>query len=138
MPTDLYAQQILELWRDPHNFGSLPHPTISVRENNPLCGDDITLQLRIEGTKENARVVDAKFSGHGCAISRASSSLLTDFVKGKTLKDLSTVQTNVVKNLLGVPLSAARIKCAVLPLRALRIGIGEYTGKSLDVQGLYE
>lgn len=120
---DLYAQQILELWRNPRNFGTMENPSASARETNPLCGDEIILQLRIEGKGEDARIVEAKFSGQGCAISRASASLLTDYLKGKTLEEAHGISEEKVKELLGVPISAGRIKCALLPHQALQAAV---------------
>lgn len=115
----LYLEHILEHYKNPRNKGVLATATFSRRSNNPSCGDDITLQARID----NGRVTDAAFDGVGCAISTASASLLTEYIKGKTVDDLRCIGAQDVLDLLGVDVNEARMKCAMLPLKALEKGL---------------
>ena len=109
---DLYRDYILEHYRRPHNFGVLDAPSASYEGSNPLCGDRITLML----TVEDGRIADVAFTGRGCAISQASASLVTDEVRGKTLADAAAMTPDDVLDLLGIEISPARLKCALLSL----------------------
>ena len=114
---DLYRDEILEHYRNPHNFGILEQPTTAKEGANPLCGDRITLML---GIGDDGTVYDVAFTGRGCAISQASASMLTDEIKGKSLDEISHMgQTDVLDNL-GIEISPARMKCAMLSLETLR------------------
>ena len=115
----MYKEQILELYKNPNNFGELPNFTNEHHEFNPLCGDEIIVQLII---KEN-KVKDIKFQGHGCAISIASASLLTDKIKNKDVKEIQKLNFEDVKKLLGIDITYQRIKCATLALEALKRAI---------------
>lgn len=113
---DLYRDYILEHYRHPHNFGVLDGATISQEGANPLCGDRITMQLRVRGG-----VIDGVgFTGRGCAISQASASLLTDEVKGKGVDAAAGMSSRDVLDLLGIDISPARMKCAMLSLETLQ------------------
>lgn len=113
---DLYRDYILEHYRRPHNFGVLDGATNSQEGANPLCGDRITMQLRVRGG-----VLDGVgFTGRGCAISQASASLLTDEVKGKDVEQAASMSTADVLELLGIEISPARMKCALLSLETLQ------------------
>jgi len=113
---DLYRDYILEHYRRPHNFGVLDSATTSQEGANPLCGDRITLQLRVRGG-----VIDGVgFTGRGCAISQASASLLTDEIKGKAVDTASAMTAGDVLDLLGIEISPARMKCALLSLETLQ------------------
>ena len=112
---DLYRDYILEHYRRPHNFGVLDGATISQEGANPLCGDRITLQLRVRDG-----VIDGVgFTGRGCAISQASASLLTDEIKGKQVDAASAMGADTVLDMLGIEISPARMKCAMLSLETL-------------------
>jgi nitrogen fixation NifU-like protein len=114
---DLYRDEILEHYRNPHNFGILESPTTAKEGANPLCGDRITLML---GINEQGTIEDVAFTGRGCAISQASASMLTDEIKGKTLDEIAHLgKANVLENL-GIEISPARMKCAMLSLETLR------------------
>ena len=107
---DLYRDYILEHYRRPHNFGVIDAPTASFEGSNPLCGDRITLQIGI-----NDGVVErVGFTGRGCAISQASASLLTDEIKGKPLAEVTGFRADDLLDLLGIEISPARLKCAML------------------------
>ncbi len=116
-----YQAQILEHYKHPHNRGVLEPATHAARESNPLCGDDISLTLRVDGSE---RIEDVRFEGEGCAISMASASLLTDAVKGKSLAEAKALDRVAVLQGLGVPLSSVREQCALLPLRTLQAALG--------------
>ena len=113
---DLYRDEILEHYRNPHNFGVLESPTAAKEGANPLCGDRITLMLAIN---EEGRVEDVSFTGRGCAISQASASMLTDEIKGKTLDEIAHLGKQNVLDNLGIEISPARMKCAMLSLETL-------------------
>lgn len=114
-----YRENIMDHYRNPRYKGRLDAPTVSHEDLNPLCGDMIHLDLRIaDGT-----LADARFEGHGCAISQAAASLLLEDVVGKRLDDLRAYSRDDLFELLGVPLSPARMKCALLPLGVLRAGL---------------
>ena len=113
---DLYRDYILEHYRRPHNFGVIEEPSASFEGSNPLCGDRITLQVGVrDGTLERVG-----FTGRGCAISQASASLLTDEIKGKPLDEVASVRADDVLELLGIEISPARIKCAMLSYDTLQ------------------
>jgi nitrogen fixation NifU-like protein len=114
---DLYRDEILEHYRHPHNFGTLEHPDVSQDGSNPLCGDRITLQLAID---EDGVIRQVAFSGRGCAISQASASMLTDRVRGLALPDVAKIGRQDVLDDLGIEISPARLKCALLSIDTLR------------------
>src|SRR5436190_8911951 len=118
---DLYRDYILEHYRRPHNFGVIESPTASFEGSNPLCGDRITLQLGID----HGVVERVGFTGRGCAISQASASLLTDEIKGKPLPQVAAMRGDDVLDLLGIDISPARLKCAMLSLDTLHEALGD-------------
>jgi nitrogen fixation NifU-like protein len=125
---DLYRDYILEHYRHPHNFGTMEDATASYEGANPLCGDRITLQLRVKDG-----VLDGvAFTGRGCAISQASASLLTDEVKGKPIDEAAKLSSSDVLDLLGIDISPARMKCALLSLDTLQHALGEDAGAASD------
>ncbi len=113
---DLYRDYILDHYKNPRNFGELPDATNRYSDNNPLCGDELTIALKVAGD----RVEDVKFTGKGCAISQASASMLTEQVKGKTLDEIKAIDREAVLENLGITISPARIKCAMLSLKTLK------------------
>jgi nitrogen fixation NifU-like protein len=118
---DLYRDYILEHYRRPHNFGVIDEPTASFEGSNPLCGDRITMQLGVE----NGIVERVGFTGRGCAISQASASLLTDEVKGKPIADVAAFRADDLLDLLGIDISPARLKCAMLSHETLQKALAE-------------
>jgi len=124
-PYALYQAQILEHYKHPKNRGVLDPATHVGSESNPLCGDSISLTLRVDGSD---RVEDVRFDGEGCAVSMASASILTEQVKGKTLAEVRALDREAVLKNLGVPLSAVREQCALLSLHVLRRALGEPKG----------
>ena len=121
---DLYRDYILEHYRRPHNFGVLESPSASFEGANPLCGDRITMQLGIR----DGKVAEVAFTGRGCAISQASASLLTDEVKGMTVEQAAAFRADDLLDLLGIDISPARLKCAMLSLDTLEHALGEVEG----------
>ncbi len=118
---DLYRDYILAHYRRPHNFGVIDAPTASIEGSNPLCGDRITLQLGVT----NGVVDRVGFTGRGCAISQASASLLTDEIKGKPLADVEAFRADDLLDLLGIEISPARLKCAMLSHETLQKALAE-------------
>jgi nitrogen fixation NifU-like protein len=128
LPIDVYAEEIIAHYEKPHNKGEIKSPSVKMHENNPLCGDDITIYMNIEKDK----VVDVKFTGAGCAISMASASMLTDFVKGKSLAEIEKMGFPTIKELLGIDPGPARMKCATLSLKTLKEASFIYQHKEID------
>jgi nitrogen fixation NifU-like protein len=124
---DLYRDYILEHYRRPHNFGVLEAPSASYEGANPLCGDRITMQL----TVADGVVTDVGFTGRGCAISQASASLLTDEVRGKPVADVAGFAASDLLELLGIEISPARLKCAMLSFESLQHLLDEIGAKPL-------
>jgi nitrogen fixation NifU-like protein len=119
---DLYRAEILEHYRHPHNFGTLEHPDVVQEGSNPLCGDRITLMLSID---DEGRVADVAFTGRGCAISQASASMLTDRIRGLPLAEVSKIGRQEVIDELGIEISPARLKCALLSVDTLRRALAD-------------
>jgi len=117
---DLYGEIILDHFKNPHHHGRLEHANLSARDSNPLCGDQI--QLDIIADKDGV-ITDVGFTGQGCAISQASASMLTDELMGKTLFEAAQMRNEDVYEMLGVPLTTARVKCALLSLVTLKKAI---------------
>jgi nitrogen fixation NifU-like protein len=113
-----YREYILDHYKNPRNFGRLEHPDISHEEDNPLCGDVIGMDFRVA----NGVIEDVRFYGRGCAISQASASLLTERLKGLSLDDAKKIGKEDVLGELGIQISPARIKCALLSLKVLKVG----------------
>ena len=117
---DLYRELIIEHYKHPSYRGKLEHSDISFADNNPLCGDHIEVNLNID---ENDVVTDARFDGHGCAISQASADLLMESIIGKSLPEIKTFTKQTVLDLLGIELGPVRLKCALLSLKARKAGV---------------
>ena len=116
---DLYRELIIDRYRNPQFKGSLDPHDISFEDDNPLCGDHIRIDLRLDGDN---RVSEAAFDGKGCAISQASADLLVESVIGKTLDEVRSLTRDDLLELLGLELGPVRIKCALLSLKVLKAG----------------
>lgn len=120
---DIYHEMIVDYSRNPTNFGRLDNPDVTYHDANPLCGDSIDIDLKID----DSVISDIKFHGQGCAICMACSSVLTEITKGKTLDDARNISKHDVLGELGLErLQAVRIKCALLSLKTLKFALYKY------------
>ena len=117
---DLYREFIIDHYKNPHYRGELDPNDITYEDDNPLCGDHIRIDLRVD---ENERVTEAAFSGRGCAISQASADLLVESIVGKSLDEVKALTKEDVLELLGIELGPVRLKCALLSLKVLKAGV---------------
>jgi len=118
---DFYRENILDHYKNPRNSGHLDHPTATADGVNPLCGDELSVELEIE----DDTVQDVRFNGRGCAISQAAASMISDVVKGKTVAEVRALGSEDVLEELGIPLSPIRLKCALLSVNVLRVALGD-------------
>lgn len=123
MSEDIYREIILDHYRNPRNKGRISDADVSFHDSNPLCGDEIDIHLKV---KDNI-VKDIKFEGRGCAISQASASMLTEMVMNKPLTSVKELgKDDILENIGLVNLGPARIKCALLSLKVLKMSMVEY------------
>ncbi len=115
----IYKEEIIDHYKNPRNFGRLDDPDIHVDAINPLCGDKLSMELKIK----DGVVQDVAFSGRGCAISQASASMLTEEIIGKPLTELVKTSRQDILDNLGIEVSYARMKCALLSLGLLRLAL---------------
>jgi len=120
---DLYRENILDHYRYPRNKGHLENPDIHYHDVNPFCGDELTLELKVE----DDRIVDVAFEGKGCAISMASASMLTEEIEGEeiegmTLDEVKALDKDFIVEMLGIEIGPVRLKCALLSLKVLKAG----------------
>jgi len=125
---DIYTETILDYYRHPRNHGTIKDADIVVRDSNPVCGDVVEIYIKVDEKK----IKDIKFSGHGCAISQASTSMLTEMVDGKNLNEIKNMNKDQILQLLGIDLSPVRLKCALLGLKVLKIGVYNYLGQRME------
>ena len=126
---DIYHEMIVDYSRNPINFGEIKDHDVTFHDSNPLCGDSIDIDMKIDDNK----VTDIKFHGKGCAICMACTSVLTEITKGKSLDDVRKIEKNDVLSELGLEhLQAVRIKCALLSLKVLKSALYTYLGSNLD------
>lgn len=117
---DFYREEILEHYTHPHHYGVLDHADITHEESNPLCGDRVRFDIRLDG--DGQTIKDVRFSGVGCAISKASASMLSDLIIGRTLDEIKSLSKEDVLDELGIELGPVRLKCALLPLKVVKAG----------------
>jgi nitrogen fixation NifU-like protein len=117
---DLYREIIIEHYKNPSYRGELDPHDITFEDENPLCGDQIRIDLRLD---EDGKVKEAAFSGHGCAISQASADLLLESIQGKSVDEIKTLSKQDILELLGIELTPVRLKCALLSLKVLKAGV---------------
>lgn len=117
---DLYRELIIDRYKSPQFRGSLDPNDITFEDDNPLCGDHIRIDLRVD---ENDTVTEAAFDGHGCAISQASADLLMETILGKPIEDVKQLTKDDILELLGIELGPVRLKCALLSLKVLKAGV---------------
>jgi nitrogen fixation NifU-like protein len=116
---DMYREVILDHYKNPRFRGELDPADISYQDDNPLCGDMIRIDLRVD---ENNQVVECAFSGQGCAISQASASMLMEDIQGKSLEEIKEYSREDILDMLGIELGPVRLKCAMLSLKVLKVG----------------
>ncbi|MGQ9814415.1 MAG: Fe-S cluster assembly sulfur transfer protein SufU [Candidatus Roseilinea sp.] len=121
---DLYRDKLLDHYENPRHHGTIEHADISHEESNPLCGD--TIRIDIQLGEDGRSIADIAFTGDGCIISQAAASMLLEEVAGKTIDDAQKLETKDVLDLIGVPLTTNRVKCAALSLKVLKTGIYRY------------
>ncbi len=127
---DIYRELILDYYRNPRNLGKLEKFDISAHDSNPLCGDEIEMQVKVGDGGKMERVM---YSGKGCAISQASVSMLTELAEGKSLEWVKQLSKEEILKMLGNPdLGPARIKCALLGMKVIKTGVYGYLGARLD------
>ncbi|MCE7906136.1 MAG: SUF system NifU family Fe-S cluster assembly protein [Anaerolineae bacterium CFX3] len=117
---DLYREVIIEHYKNPSYRGSLDPHDISFADNNPLCGDHIQIDLRVDA---DGTIAEARFDGHGCAISQASADLLMEAIIGKSVEEVKKLGKQDILDMLGIDLGPVRLKCALLSLKVLKAGV---------------
>ncbi|HLE07814.1 MAG TPA: SUF system NifU family Fe-S cluster assembly protein [archaeon] len=125
MSLDMYAEQILDYYKNPRNFGEIKNAQIHARDLNPLCGDEIEIFAKANGQM----ISEIKFKGVGCAISMASASMLTEKAKGKNISEVMKFGEKEILEMLGIEVSPARKKCAMLGLWVLQMGLKKFLEK---------
>jgi nitrogen fixation NifU-like protein len=124
----LYRELILDHYKSPRNHGLLDHPDASAEGQNPLCGDEVTVTVRLGAGDV---IEEVGFDGRGCAISQAATSMLTDLVKGRTAQDVAAMPKEELLDELGIPLTPVRLKCAILGLGVLKLALHKAKGTPL-------
>jgi len=122
--SDLYREQILDHYRNPRNHGTLEPNDATFEDSNPLCGDRIRMDVRLDGD----RIAEIRFTGRGCAISQAAASMLTEMVEGQAIRAVRELTKDDLLEEIGIPISPARLKCALLPLKVLKATAYGYQG----------
>ncbi|MDG6966736.1 MAG: SUF system NifU family Fe-S cluster assembly protein [Nitrososphaerota archaeon] len=131
MSSDFYRELILDYYRNPRNFGKLDPHDIDAKDLNPLCGDEVEMQVKVSPDKD--KIEEIRFVGKGCAISQASASMLTELAKGKPLEWVRSLSRDDITKMLGTSdLGPARIKCAMLSVKVLKTGVYGYLGDKYD------
>jgi nitrogen fixation protein NifU and related proteins len=122
---DFYRENILDHYRNPRNHGHLESPTTTAEGVNPLCGDELAVELVVE----DGVVRDIRYNGRGCAISQAAASMISDVAKGKTVEEVAALGREDVLEELGIPLTPIRLKCALLSVSVLKVALGQTPGE---------
>jgi nitrogen fixation NifU-like protein len=124
---DFYRENILDHYRNPRNAGHLEHPSASAEGVNPLCGDELSIELEVE----DGTITEVRYNGRGCAISQAAASMLSETIKGRKLDELGDIGKEDVLEELGIPLTPIRLKCAMLSVGVLKVAVSQLTGEPL-------
>ena len=124
--TDVYREELMDLYKSPAHRGKVDNPSASMYAKNPMCGDEVTLTLKVT----DGLITEAKFDGSACAVSVISSELLTDFILGKSIDEIKRIDKDALLKLTGLNLSTSRVKCATLILDALKESLEKYGTKT--------
>lgn len=116
---DIYRENIIDHYQNPRNYGRIENPDISYQDSNPLCGDELRIDIKLY----DGRVAEIKFQSKGCAISRASASMLTEMIDGLSLEEIKEIGKEDIMDAMGISLGPVRIKCALLSLKVLKAGV---------------
>ena len=125
----LYREIILDHYKNPRGHGVMEHPDVEAEGQNPLCGDEVSIYVAFE--EDGETIGEVRFSGRGCAISQAATSMLTEIVQGKTATEVATMPRDELLDELGIPLTPMRLKCALLGLTTLRLALHKGKGTPL-------
>ena len=126
---DLYREIILDHYKNPRGHGLLEHPDAEAEGQNPLCGDEVAIYVAFDADGET--IDEVKFSGRGCAISQAATSMLTEMVKGRSATEVATLPKDELLDEIGIPLTPVRLKCALLGLWTLKVALHKGKGTPL-------
>lgn len=132
MTDSIYREIILEHSKNPSNKGTLDPNDFSYEDLNPLCGDEVRIDVRVRDNN----ISEIRHSGHGCAISQASASILTEMVEGKSLDEVKAIGKDELLEEIGIPLSPARLKCALLSLKVLKAGVYGIEHANQELEGV--
>jgi nitrogen fixation NifU-like protein len=124
---DFYRENILDHYKNPRNSGHLETPSVTAEGMNPLCGDELSIELLVR----DGVVSDIRYNGRGCAISQAAASMLSEAVKGKPLAEVREIGREDVLEELGIPLTPIRLKCAMLSVGVLKVALAELGGEPI-------
>ena len=128
---DLYRENILDHYKNPRNHGEIADADAQAEGMNPLCGDEVSIFVTFADDGET--IADAKFAGRGCAISQASTSMLTELIKGRKASEVLEFDREELLEEVGIPLTPVRLKCAILGLHTLKVALAKATGDTADV-----
>ncbi|MHA2169974.1 MAG: Fe-S cluster assembly sulfur transfer protein SufU [Candidatus Kariarchaeaceae archaeon] len=121
----IYQEQIIDYYKYPRNKKVIDDPSMEYGDSNPVCGDEITIYVKLN---DEGKVADVGYEGKGCAISQASVSLLTEVIEDMTVEEMKELTNEDIKEMLGIPLSPIRLKCAILGLKVLEGAIHKFEG----------
>ena len=130
MDDELYRENLMDHYRHPRNHGTLEHPDCEAEGKNPLCGDEVEIDVEVADGKIGA----IRFAGNGCAVSQAATSMLTELVEGLPVEEAAALPSQAIIDELGIPLSAMRVKCAVLGLGTLKVALHRGAGTPLPAE----
>ena len=130
MDDELYRENLMDHYRHPRNHGTLEHPDCEAEGKNPLCGDEVEIDVQLA----DGRIAAIRFAGNGCAVSQAATSMLTELVEGLPVEEAAALPSQAIIDELGIPLSAMRVKCAVLGLGTLKVALHRGAGTPLPAE----
>lgn len=126
---ELYRENVLDHYKSPRNHGTLERADAEAEGMNPLCGDEVTIYLALDGDGET--ISDVRFDGRGCAISQAATSMLTEMVKGRKIAEVADLDRDELLEEVGIPLTPVRLKCAILGLHTLKVAVAKVQGTTV-------